>query len=548
MMRTWQTRIKLGANSVEDRVLSEFSELYGKIERKLFSEISANHGKSLVDIKREYIAKYRITARQFNAIRIGLMGKISAIQELRAQYITDTEARIAKNEKTLKSLEKKLKKLKAKKPPKKKISNPPKDMDKSRLRYSIHQKKRHLGALNAKLERLKAADGDNKVRICFGSNALFRQQFNLEANGLKDQDEWKAKWKKSRNNQFSLVGSKDETAGNVSCQLSQQIDGLYRLKIRLPDAMQAHGKFLELIDVKLPYGKDKIQAALALNTAISYRFIKDDKDWRVLISSDIKEQPKKSKSELGWIGVDINADHLAVTETDCHGNPVDCWRIPLNTYGKTSEQAKAIVGDAVKVFIKIAEERSKPIAIERLDFARKKTDLAQENNRKYARMLSSFAYSQIINTIKARAFDAGIDVKAVNPAYSSLIGQYKFAKRYGITKHQAAACVIARRAENHSERPNAVVFTDNALSLPVRNRNEHVWVFWRKVLKEIRAHAARTKRARGPSDHLKTTRKGSGDMAETILRNSGAIPEPNASTLFGGGMDTLEQEFAKVPF
>ena len=38
----------------------------------------------------------------------------------------------------------------------------------------------------------------------------------------------------------------------------------------------------------------------------------------------------------GAIGVDLNADHLAVAETDASGNYVKAWRVPLVTYGPPS--------------------------------------------------------------------------------------------------------------------------------------------------------------------------------------------------------------------
>ncbi|TYL48881.1 hypothetical protein [Marinomonas sp. IMCC 4694] len=47
---------------------------------------------------------------------------------------------------------------------------------------------------------------------------------------------------------------------------------------------------------------------------------------------------------LGPLGVDLNADHLAIVETDLHGNPVNRSRIDRVTYGKTKEQRKAVIG------------------------------------------------------------------------------------------------------------------------------------------------------------------------------------------------------------
>jgi IS605 OrfB family transposase len=122
--------------------------------------------------------------------------------------------------------------------------------------------------------------------------------------------------------------------------------------------------------------------------------------------------------------------------------------------------------------------KGKPIVVEDLDFKKKKSEL-ERSNKKMARMLSSFSYEKILSCIKARAEDSGTECIEINPAFTSVIGKFKFAKRYGISNHQAAACAIARRGLKLSERPNR---RDHVASfLPVRNRNKHVWAHWGKV-------------------------------------------------------------------
>ena len=46
----------------------------------------------------------------------------------------------------------------------------------------------------------------------------------------------------------------------------------------------------------------------------------------------------------------------------------------------------------------------------------------------------------------------GVEVHQVNPAFSSVIGRVKFMERYGLSVHQAAALVLARRLLGCSER------------------------------------------------------------------------------------------------
>ena len=104
-------------------------------------------------------------------------------------------------------------------------------------------------------------------------------------------------------------------------------------------------------------------------------------------------------------------------------------------------------------------------------------------------MLSSLSYNKIIQAVKARAYRFGITTKQVNPAYSSLIGLVNYSRSKGISVHQAAAFVIARRGSDCRELPTtgagAIVPTPKgdhvAFVLPVRNRTEHIWKFWASV-------------------------------------------------------------------
>jgi IS605 OrfB family transposase len=335
---------------------------------------------------------------------------------------------------------------------------------------------------------------DNRVRICFGSKKLFHAQYNLEKNGYNNHAEWKKDWEASRSNQFYVLGSKDETSGCQGCVATKTMHG-FLLRLRLPNVMAGAGKFLEM-PINLAYGQDVLGKALEGKQAVSYRFLRDNKGWRVFISTKAIEVEKKSSKNLGAIGVDINIDHLAVTEIDRSGNPVESKKIHLCTYGKSSHQSSAIIGDAVKELMAFSANKGKPIVVEDLDFKKKKSALEQ-SDKKIARMLSSFSYEKILSCIKARSEDAGIESIEINPAFTSVIGRFKFAKRYGISTHQAAACAIARRGLEFSERPNR---RDHVASfLPARNRNKHVWSHWGKASRNKAALAVLSSLAPGQS-------------------------------------------------
>ena len=181
----------------------------------------------------------------------------------------------------------------------------------------------------------------------------------------------------------------------------------------------------------------------------------------------------------------------AVAETDASGNCINAWRVPLVTYGKNTGQAEAIIGDAVASVVEYAREVGKPVVIEKLDFRQKKAALEGES-RRYSRMLSSFSYGKVKAYFLSRGYREGVEVHQVNPAYSSVVGRVKFMERYGLTVHQAAALVLARRLLGCSERiPRRWVAPIGngvhiAFTVPVRKRVKHVWTYWGADSRQLR--------------------------------------------------------------
>jgi IS605 OrfB family transposase len=472
--------------SSEFALLDAYAELHGRAERSLFAAMVA--GGQMNALKQSFLRRFGITARQFNAIRVGLDGKIDSIKERRPELIAEAEARIRKADKVVVKLEKR-------------------DPGTNKL----HQKKRRLVSLRDRLASLKKDHQKGAVRLCFGSKKLFRAQFELEANGYASHAKWADDWRRARSSQFFVLGSQDETAGNQTCQALIAPDGSLTLQLRLPDALAKGGKHLMLAGVRFAYGHDAIVAAVQssrviqtttkdgkptkkrIGTAISYRFLRDEKGWRVFASVEAQPVAQVSHKMLGAFGVDVNADHLAVAEMDHFGNLIDTHRVELSLAGKTTDQAKALIGDAAVLIAKLAKSAGKPVVIEQLNFQKKKVEL-EAVDPKQAKMISSFACNKVASSIKAACFRAGVEVIEVNPAYTSVIGAVEHAQRRGISVHQGAAYAIARRGLGLSERPTrrkvATPVRNGGhvtFDLPVRNRSKHVWAFWSSVRTRLKA-------------------------------------------------------------
>jgi IS605 OrfB family transposase len=88
-------------------------------------------------------------------------------------------------------------------------------------------------------------------------------------------------------------------------------------------------------------------------------------------------------------------------------------------YGKTTDQGKALIGDAAVRIADLAKASSKPIVIENLDFSKKKAE-REATHKPLARMLSSFARNKVIFSIKAAALRRGITARHYGAASKSL--------------------------------------------------------------------------------------------------------------------------------
>ena len=346
-----------------------------RVQRKLFADIASGNGQP-GSLKRVYLKRYGILARMFNALRASLDGKVASAREAQKLHRDTLHRRISRAERQIS------------------------DAGKQGRWQQVHQKRRRLGSLRQRLAALESDIAGDKVRLCFGSKRLWRKQHHLEANGYTSHEEWLADWEDARNGEFFVLGSRDETGGCQLCVAEVADDGSLTLRVRMPDCLaEQHGKYLVIEGVRFTYGNEQVLAALGSNAdyaqfrrehgekaarvtelgqAVSYRFKRDGKGWRVFATTELPDVEVTTDRRLGVIGIDLNADHLGVAETDASGNYLNAWRAPLVTYGKNTHQADAPIGNAVATVVQYAKEAGKPLVIEKLDFRQKKAALEGE--------------------------------------------------------------------------------------------------------------------------------------------------------------------------
>lgn len=359
------------------------------------------------------------------------------------------------------------------------------------LDVQLKKLKAKIGFLTFKLHRFEEELKRLKTKVSsvtFGSKKLFKSQFTIETY-RNDHASWVKQWEQSRYRSMTISGRKDSASGNFVFHYN---DKSHVLHFKTPS-----GVFVEIQNLSFPYGQDKVNQAV-----LTQKNCKDKKKYgkpiawsiedhgayyifKCIINEETHSQINYSKSD-GVIGIDCNVDHFAISNINRKGQLLSSWSLHFNIRGKNSNQITKIIEAEALELVRVAIQANKPIAIEKLDTTKSKVS-RRYGNKKANMLLSMFAYNKMISAIQARAEKMGVAVFEVNPAYTSQIGKIKYMKRFGISIHEAASFVIARRAMGFKETLPPVLGT----LLPEKIAGAHHWAQWKYVsscLKGIRTH------------------------------------------------------------
>ena len=493
MQQTFCTKLTknsyFGTNDILSSYLNEYSELFQKIEHSLYVDL-VYRKISILKLKKDYQIKFGINARQFNSARVSVEGKIKSKKALLEDELNEKKYKLENLNLKLDNLilekENTFKKLSSLKLNDKKFK---KIREKYKaIKNSIHYTKRKIQKYKHVISKLEKDFENDIVRMCFGGKELFKKQFNFNENNYKNHSEWYQEWHDSRSNQCFFLGSSDESFGNQVCQLDK--DNILKIKTA-PILEERYGKYIIIPNVKFKYGQDKIDYCKEsyinttptynekryFNGALSHRFCRTKFGWYLHTSADVEESKIKTDNRLGGIGLDFNVNFVSLAFVDRFGNPIDEIKLNYHMYGKTTNQITAKLGELCKEVCDFGLYYGVPIYVEDLCFKNAKKNL--DKNKKYNRMLSGFPYAKFRDLLSQRSKKSGVEIVFVNPAYTSIIGQFKFMKKYGFSSHGSAACMIARKGmkfktEKLDKKYKNLVFTNK----PNLNKNLNNYKMW----------------------------------------------------------------------
>jgi len=94
---TYQTRISGFADmdrTAGDGLLWAYADLYSRVQRRLFADLAS--GRSPASLKADYLRRYRIPARLFNAVRVSLEGKVASVKEQQLLRRDELQRRVSR--------------------------------------------------------------------------------------------------------------------------------------------------------------------------------------------------------------------------------------------------------------------------------------------------------------------------------------------------------------------------------------------------------------------------------------------------------------------
>lgn len=411
------------------------------------------------DIRKAVQERFNLNSRQANDAVYDARSTIKSQLELVKYHYTNTRAKIEFTEKRL---------AKAKSP--KKIANLQKRLDKEQIKLAYWQK--HL-------------DNGTFPPLVFGGKKLFYRR----CKGLISREEWR----EARSNRYLSRGDKTK-GGNLNTRIYAVDDNIY-LDIAA-EPVQA-GKSVRYNRITVPiYLAHKPSKKTRQVNGINYRqmvldylktgeayqveIIRKKKRYYIHISIE-EETPEPYAARNGAIGVDTNPDGLGTAHADYLGQFKESMWLSLSecTYARTNRREN-LIGEAAADLVDIAQKLNSLLVVEDLKFKDDKSVTA-----KFNRVSHGFIWSKFLAMTQRRALRKGIPLVKVKPAFTSIIGILKYQAQYGLSNHEAAGYVIARRGlgRNYEKVPRLLVkrFINNKKKEGFSKLNN--WKQWSAVKK-----------------------------------------------------------------
>ena len=330
-------------------------------------------------------------------------------------------------------------------------------------------KQQRLQKAERDLAEVDARVADGRVSVCRGGKRRAGLRHNLDAAGMSEA-EWRQEWEASRLF-LTADGDKAYEFGNGLVSVDPDSGAaeitLPRPLAHLSNTPGRRATYRFAAPVRFRNKASDQWAAQAVSGSVAYELTWNaqrsrwylDASWKTPNDPPMGIDTLRSHRVLA---VDLNADHLACHVIDADGSPVgQPIRVDTPQDG-TGARRDGQLRTAVSALLETAERHECPaVAVEDLNFedARhtgRETMGRGRKGKRFRRTVAGMPTGKFRDFLAAMAYNRGITVAAVDPAYTSRWGAQHWQKplnqtrRAAYTRHDAAAVVIGRRFFGHS--------------------------------------------------------------------------------------------------
>lgn len=316
---------------------------------------------------------------------------------------------------------------------------------------ALYHARNKLNELNFRIENLKAGFKDkSKMSIACGSKAMFKKQYNLEANGYANHEEWYADYVKARDSYIPFGGSAACQYGNFMLQMIPQDNGKFTMRLRkdLPWQKEGEDVFITIPDVEFKYLTDWFrESILDPKKPISYQIVRRMDKW-YLYASFRYDTEVVTNTNNGVVACDYRDGFIEVVGVDPQGDISDARHITLEHHG-TGNKAKTESQRRISELIRSCASDGRDLIIEDLDLQKSKAKGLKgaprdKRTKTVNRITHSFDYSRYKELCMNLGIKYGVNVIMVDPKDTSVLGE-ELSSELKINKYQATALVVGRR-------------------------------------------------------------------------------------------------------
>ena len=164
------------------------------------------------------------------------------------------------------------------------------------------------------------------------------------------------------------------------------------------------------------------------------------------VSYETHEKEPNYGFENGAVGLDMNYNFVSLSNVDKYGHFKSYHEIEFgNLHSYRKNKRCDYISYKMDKVVNYCVNKKKGLVIENLSFEQE-FSYGKKRNRK----LSNFKTSALA-LLERKCRRRGVAIKKEHPAYTSLIGLYKYSRLYNLSPHVLASYVIARRGLGFKE-------------------------------------------------------------------------------------------------